>query len=48
MSNDITIMKTAIFGGFKKSDVLSLIENLQSETAETKLLLDEKRKEVIN
>ncbi len=47
MSNDITIMKTAIFGGFKKSDVLSLIENLQSETAETKLLLDEKRKEVI-
>ena len=47
MANDITIMKTAIFGGFKKSDVLSLIENLQSETADTKLLLDEKRKEVM-
>ena len=47
MANDITIMKTAIFGGFKKSDVLSLIENLQGETADTKSLLDEKRKEVM-
>ena len=47
MANDSTIMKTAIFGGFKKSDVLSLIENLQSETADTKLLLDEKRKEAM-
>ncbi|MBR5246661.1 MAG: hypothetical protein IKV25_04735 [Clostridia bacterium] len=47
MANDVTIMKTAIFGGFKKSDVLALIENLQSETADTKLLLDEKRKEVM-
>ena len=47
MANDVTIMKTAIFGGFKKSDVLSLIENLQGETADVKSLLDEKRKEVI-
>lgn len=45
MTNDITIMKTAIFGGFKKSDVLALVENLQSETADTRKLLDEKRKE---
>ena len=45
MSNDITIMKTAIFGGFKKSDVLALVENLQHETADTRMLLDEKRKE---
>ncbi len=45
MANDITIMKTAIFGGFKKSDVLALVENLQHETADTRVLLDEKRKE---
>ncbi len=45
MANDVTIMKTAIFGGFKKSDVLALVENLQSETADTRMLLDEKRKE---
>ena len=47
MSNDITIMKTAIFGGFKKSDVLALVENLQHETADTRMLLDEKRKEAL-
>ncbi len=45
MANDITIMKTALFGGFKKADVLALVENLQSETADTRMLLDEKRKE---
>lgn len=45
MANDVTIMKTAIFGGFKKSDVLALVENLQSEIADTRMLLDEKRKE---
>lgn len=47
MSNEFTVMKTALFGGFKKSDVLSLIEKLQSETAETKEALDAKRKEAL-
>lgn len=47
MANDVTIMKTAIFGGFKKSDVLALIEQLKSETADVQTLLDEKRSEAI-
>ena len=47
MSNEFTVMKTALFGGFKKSDVLSLIEKLQAETAETKEALDTKREEAL-
>lgn len=47
MSKDITIMKTAVFGGFKKSDVLSYVEQLQSETADIKKTLDSKRSEAI-
>ena len=45
MSNDITVMKTSIFGGFKKSDVLTYIEKLQAETADVKEQLDNKRNE---
>ena len=45
MSKEFTVMKTAIFGGFKKSDVLSLIEQLQTETTDAKELLDAKREE---
>ena len=47
MANEITVMKTAIFGGFKKADVLALIEQLQAETTDMKNILDEKRKEVL-
>ncbi len=47
MANDFTIMKTAIFGGFKKSDVLAFVEHLQSETADVKALLDSKREEAL-
>ena len=47
MSNEFTVMKTALFGGFKKSDVLALIEELQAETAETKGALDSKREEAL-
>lgn len=47
MSKEFTVMKTALFGGFKKSDVLALIEQLQAETAETKESLDEKREEAL-
>ncbi len=47
MSNEFTGMKTAIFGGFKKSDVLALVEQLQTETSETKELLDSKRQEAL-
>ena len=45
MSNDVKIMKTSIFGGFKKSDVLAYVEKLQSETTEVKEQLDQKRNE---
>lgn len=45
MNNDITVMKTSIFGGFKKSDVLAYVEKLQLETAEVKEQLDNKRNE---
>ena len=31
MNNDITVMKTSIFGGFKKSDVLAYVVKLQLE-----------------
>lgn len=47
MSKEFTVMKTALFGGFKKSDVLALIEELQAETAETKASLDSKREEAL-
>jgi chromosome segregation ATPase len=40
-------MKTSLFGGFKKSDVLNLIEQLQAETSEVKESLDIKREEVL-
>ncbi len=47
MAKEITIMKTTLFGGFKKSDVLSYVEQLQTETAEIKSMLDDKRQEAI-
>ena len=47
MSKEFTVMKTALFGGFKKSDVLTLVEQLQAETAETKESLDAKREEAL-
>lgn len=45
MANDFTIMKTALFGGFRKSDVLNFVEHLQTETEDVKMLLDAKREE---
>ena len=47
MANDFTIMKTVMFGGFKKSDVLDFIEKLQVETEDVKKALDLKRTEAI-
>lgn len=47
MSKDIVIMKTAVFGGFKKSDVLAYVEQLQGETADIKEMLDNKRSEAL-
>lgn len=47
MANEFTVMKTSLFGGFKKSDVLNVIEQLQTETADIKESLDIKREEVI-
>lgn len=47
MANDFTIMKTALFGGFKKSDVLEFIEKLQGETEDVKKSLDTKRAEAL-
>lgn len=47
MAKDFTFMKTSLFGGFKKSDVLNLIEQLQAETSEVKESLDIKREEVL-
>ena len=47
MANEFTVMKTSLFGGFKKSDVLNLIEQLQTETADVKESLDIKREEVL-
>ncbi len=47
MSKEFTVMKTALFGGFKKSDVLTIIEQLQMETSETKEMLDAKREEAL-
>ena len=48
MSNEVKIMKTAIFGGFKKSDVLAYVEQLQTETADIKESLDRKREEALD
>lgn len=45
MSNEKIIMKTSLFGGFKKSDVLDYIENLQNDAADLNSELDKKRKE---
>lgn len=45
MSKEFTIMKTTLFGGFKKSDVLAYVEQLQTETADIKSMLDTKREE---
>ncbi len=45
MGKEFTIMKTTLFGGFKKSDVLAYVEQLQTETAEVKEELDSKREE---
>lgn len=47
MANDFTVMKTVMFGGFKKSDVLEFIEKLQEETEDVKKNLDLKRAEAI-
>jgi DNA repair exonuclease SbcCD ATPase subunit len=47
MAKDFTVMKTSLFGGFKKSDVLNLIEQLQTETSDVKESLDIKREEVL-
>ncbi len=47
MANDMTIMKTTLFGGFKKSDVLKFVEQLQTETADVKAMLDSKREEAL-
>lgn len=47
MSNEKVVMKTSLFGGFKKSDVLSYIENMQNETAEISSELDRKRSEAL-
>ena len=48
MANEFTVMKTSLFGGFKKSDVLNLIEQLQTECADVKESLDIKREEVLD
>lgn len=45
MSKEKNIMKTSVFGGFKKSDVISYIENLQNDAAEITAELDRKKRE---
>lgn len=45
MSKEFAVMKTTLFGGFKKSDVLAYVEQLQTETADIKSMLDTKREE---
>lgn len=47
MSKEFTIMKTTLFGGFKKSDVLNYVEQLQTEAADIKAMLDTKREEAL-
>lgn len=48
MSSEKIIMKTSVFGGFKKSDVLAYIENLQNNTADLTSELDRKREEAVD
>ena len=45
MSSEKIIMKTSLFGGFKKADVLAYIENLQNNTADLSGELDKKKEE---
>ncbi len=47
MANEFTVMKTTLFGGFKKADVLAFVEQLQSETADVRDALDSKREEAL-
>ena len=47
MSKEFTVMKTTLFGGFKKSDVLAYVEQLQTETSDVKASLDAKREEAL-
>lgn len=47
MSKEFAVMKTSLFGGFKKSDVLTFVESLQTETAEVKEMLDQKKEEAL-
>lgn len=47
MSSEKKTMKTAVFGGFKKSDVLAYIESLQNDAAEISGELDKKRAEAL-
>lgn len=48
MSKEKNAMKTSIFGGFRKSDVIAYIEELQNNSAEISAQLDEKKKEALN
>lgn len=45
MSSEKIVMKTSVFGGFKKSDVLAYIESLQNDAADLTGELDKKRSE---
>ncbi|MCR4594152.1 MAG: hypothetical protein K5761_03770 [Clostridiales bacterium] len=47
MANNSNEMKTSLFGGFKKRDVLDYIGKLQEETAGINNQLDDKRKEAL-
>jgi chromosome segregation ATPase len=44
---ELKVMKTAVFGGFKKSDVLALVEQLQTEAIDAKDSLDIKCEEAL-
>lgn len=47
MSSEKIVMKTAVFGGFKKSDVLDYIESLQNDAADLTSELDKRRAEAL-
>lgn len=47
MSKENIIMKTSIFGGFKKADVLSYIETLQNNAADVSDELNRKKREAL-
>ena len=47
MSKENIIMKTSIFGGFKKADVLSYIETLQNNAADVSDELNRKKRETL-